>query len=220
MLWNDNDGGCKGACDRVPHQNVTDLKLTGQCIDGECYDDVLFHNLDSYIDNLQQDGIIVLHTIGSHGPTYYNRYPAAFRKFTPTCDTNEIQGCTREQLTNTYDNTILYVDYVVDKAIKLLQSKQDKFTTSPRFICPTTANRWEKMASICMVYRIPSRRIRRNMCRWRCGSPPTTSSATAFPRTVCSSGRKKRITRRIICSPPCSACSASAPASTGRQMIS
>ncbi|HDH2318602.1 TPA: phosphoethanolamine transferase EptA [Klebsiella quasipneumoniae subsp. similipneumoniae] len=130
VLWNDNDGGCKGACDRVPHQNVTDLKLTGQCIDGECYDDVLFHNLDSYIDNLQQDGIIVLHTIGSHGPTYYNRYPAEFKKFTPTCDTNEIQSCTQQQLTNTYDNTILYVDYVVDKAIKLLQSKQDKFTTS------------------------------------------------------------------------------------------
>jgi lipid A ethanolaminephosphotransferase len=130
VLWNDNDGGCKGACDRVPHQNVTDLKLTGQCIDGECYDEVLFHNLESYIDGLQQDGIIVLHTIGSHGPTYYNRYPAEFKKFTPTCDTNEIQGCTQQQLTNTYDNTILYVDYVVDKAIKLLQSKQDKFTTS------------------------------------------------------------------------------------------
>ncbi|MCR1577201.1 MAG: phosphoethanolamine transferase EptA [Klebsiella aerogenes] len=130
VLWNDNDGGCKGACDRVPHQNVTNLNLSGECIDGECYDDVLFHNLDSYIDNLQQDGIIVLHTIGSHGPTYYNRYPAAFKKFTPTCDTNEIQSCTQQQLTNTYDNTILYVDYVVDKAIKLLQSKQDRFTTS------------------------------------------------------------------------------------------
>ncbi|MGG7937382.1 phosphoethanolamine transferase EptA [Klebsiella aerogenes] len=130
VLWNDNDGGCKGACDRVPHQNVTNLNLGGECIDGECYDDVLFHNLDSYIDNLQQDGIIVLHTIGSHGPTYYNRYPAEFKKFTPTCDTNEIQSCTQQQLTNTYDNTILYVDYVVDKAIKLLQSKQDRFTTS------------------------------------------------------------------------------------------
>ncbi|WP_213193728.1 phosphoethanolamine transferase EptA [Klebsiella aerogenes] len=130
VLWNDNDGGCKGACDRVPHQNVTNLNLSGECIDGECYDDVLFHNLDSYIDNLQQDGIIVLHTIGSHGPTYYNRYPAEFKKFTPTCNTNEIQSCTQQQLTNTYDNTILYVDYVVDKAIKLLQSKQDKFTTS------------------------------------------------------------------------------------------
>lgn len=130
VLWNDNDGGCKGACDRVPHQNVTNLNLSGECIDGECYDDVLFHNLDSYINNLQQDGIIVLHTIGSHGPTYYNRYPAEFKKFTPTCDTNEIQSCTQQQLTNTYDNTILYVDYVVDKAIKLLQSKQDRFTTS------------------------------------------------------------------------------------------
>lgn len=130
VLWNDNDGGCKGACDRVPHQNVTDLNLTGQCIEGECYDEVLFHNLESYIDNLQQDGIIVLHTIGSHGPTYYNRYPAEFRKFAPTCDTNEIQSCSQQQLTNTYDNTILYIDYVVDKAIKLLQSKQDKFTTS------------------------------------------------------------------------------------------
>ncbi|HDU3833219.1 TPA: phosphoethanolamine transferase EptA [Klebsiella aerogenes] len=130
VLWNDNDGGCKGACDRVPHQNVNNLNLSGECIDGECYDDVLFHNLDSYIDNLQQDGIIVLHTIGSHGPTYYNRYPAEFKKFTPTCDTNEIQSCTQQQLTNTYDNTILYVDYVVDKAIKLLQSKQDRFTTS------------------------------------------------------------------------------------------
>ena len=130
VLWNDNDGGCKGACDRVPHQNVTDLNLTGQCIDGECYDEVLFHNLESYIDNLQQDGIIVLHTIGSHGPTYYNRYPAEFKKFTPTCDTNEIQSCTQQQLTNTYDNTILYIDYIVDKAIKLLQSKKDKFTTS------------------------------------------------------------------------------------------
>lgn len=130
VLWNDNDGGCKGACDRVPHQNVTDLNLTGQCIEGECYDEVLFHNLESYIDNLQQDGIIVLHTIGSHGPTYYNRYPAEFRKFTPTCDTNEIQSCSQQQLTNTYDNTILYIDYVVDKAIKLLQSKQDKFATS------------------------------------------------------------------------------------------
>ncbi|KLF58435.1 phosphoethanolamine transferase EptA [Klebsiella aerogenes] len=130
VLWNDNDGGCKGACDRVPHQNVTNLNLSGACIDGECYDEVLFHKLDSYIDNLQQDGIIVLHTIGSHGPTYYNRYPAEFKKFTPTCNTNEIQSCTQQQLTNTYDNTILYVDYVVDKAIKLLQSKQDRFTTS------------------------------------------------------------------------------------------
>ncbi|MFP5594957.1 phosphoethanolamine transferase EptA [Kluyvera sp. 142486] len=130
VQWNDNDGGCKGACDRVPHQDVTALNLPGQCIDGECYDDVLFHDLEKTIDNMQGDGVIVLHTIGSHGPTYYNRYPPEFRRFTPTCDTSEIQSCSQEQLKNSYDNTILYVDHIVDKAIKLLQSKQDKFTTS------------------------------------------------------------------------------------------
>lgn len=79
VLWNDNDGGCKGACDRVPHQNVTELNLPGQCIDGECYDEVLFHGLEDYIDHLKGDGVIVLHTIGSHGPTYYNRYPPQFK---------------------------------------------------------------------------------------------------------------------------------------------
>lgn len=130
VLWNENDGGCKGACDRVPHQDMTQLNLPGMCIKGECYDEVLFHGLDDYINHLQGNGIIVLHTIGSHGPTYYNRYPPAFRKFVPTCDTNQIQTCSRQQLVNTYDNTLLYVDYIVDKAIGILKAHQDRFTTS------------------------------------------------------------------------------------------
>ena len=130
VLWNENDGGCKGACDRVPHQDVTRLNLPGMCIDGECYDDVLFHGLEEYIDQLKGNGVIVLHTIGSHGPTYSHRYPPAFRKFTPTCDTNQIQTCSQQQLINTYDNTLVYVDYIVDHAVKLLQAHQDRFTTS------------------------------------------------------------------------------------------
>lgn len=130
VLWNENDGGCKGACDRVPHQDMTSLNLPGMCTDGECYDEVLFHGLEEYISQLQGNGVIVLHTIGSHGPTYFRRYPPEFRKFVPTCDTNQIQDCSKEQLANTYDNTLLYVDYIVDKAIKLLQTHQQQFTTS------------------------------------------------------------------------------------------
>lgn len=130
VLWNENDGGCKGACDRVPNQDITKLDLPGQCIDGECDDAVLFHGVEEYINNLKGDGLIVLHTIGSHGPTYYHRYPASLRTFTPTCDSNEIQTCSRDALVNTYDNTIVNVDFIVDKAIKLLQAKQDTFTTS------------------------------------------------------------------------------------------
>lgn len=130
VLWNENDAGCKGACDRVPNQDMTALNLPGMCIKGECYDEVLFHGLEDYIARLHGNGIIVLHTIGSHGPTYNHRYPPSFRKFTPTCETNQIQECSQEQLVNTYDNTILYADYIVDKAIELLKAHQDKFTTS------------------------------------------------------------------------------------------
>ena len=130
VLWNENDAGCKGACDRVPNQDMTALNLPGMCIKGECYDEVLFHGLEEYIKQLQGNGLIVLHTIGSHGPTYNHRYPPAFRKFTPTCETKQIQECSQDQLINTYDNTILYADYIVDKAIELLKAHQDEFTTS------------------------------------------------------------------------------------------
>lgn len=130
VLWNENDAGCKGACDRVPHQDMTSLDLPGMCIKGECYDEVLFHGMEDYIRQLKGNGIIVIHTIGSHGPTYNHRYPPAFRKFVPTCETSQIQECSQEQLVNTYDNTLLYADYIVDKAIKVLQAHQDNFTTS------------------------------------------------------------------------------------------
>jgi len=130
VLWHENDAGCKGACDRVPNQDVNALNLPGICIKGECYDEVLFHGLEAYIEKLQGNGVIVLHTIGSHGPTYSHRYPPAFRKFTPTCETKQIQECSQQQLVNTYDNTILYADYIVDKAIELLKAHQDRFTTS------------------------------------------------------------------------------------------
>ncbi|MDU7867800.1 MAG: phosphoethanolamine transferase EptA, partial [Pantoea sp.] len=103
VLWNENDGGCKGACDRVPHQDMTSLNLPGMCINGECYDDVLFHGLDDYINQLKGNAVIVLHTIGSHGPTYRHRYPPQLRPFVPTCDTNQIQDCSQQQLVNTYD---------------------------------------------------------------------------------------------------------------------
>ena len=59
--------------------------------------------------------------MGSHGPAYYKRYPDKFKVFQPTCDTADIQGCSREAIVNTYDNTILYTDYVVSRAIKELK---------------------------------------------------------------------------------------------------
>ncbi|CAM3413491.1 MULTISPECIES: phosphoethanolamine transferase EptA [Yersinia] len=130
VLWRENDGGCKGACDRVPHQDVTQLNLTQYCEGDVCMDDALLHNLDNYINGLKGDSVIVLHQMGSHGPAYYRRTTPEFRKFTPTCDSNQIQDCSPQELVNTYDNSLLYTDATLDKTIKILQQHSDTFNTA------------------------------------------------------------------------------------------
>ena len=64
----------------------------------------------------------MLHQLGSHGPAYHKRYPEEFNKFKPGCNTNEIQSCKKSDLVNTYDNTILYTDYILTKIIETLEN--------------------------------------------------------------------------------------------------
>lgn len=130
LLWRDNDGGCKGACDRVPHTDMTQWKLDQFCKDKSCIDDVNLYRLDNVLDGIKQDTVLVIHLMGSHGPAYYKRYPDSFRKFTPTCDTNEIQDCDHQSLINTYDNTILYTDSVVSRTIDALKARQANMNTA------------------------------------------------------------------------------------------
>lgn len=122
VYWLENDNGCKGVCTRVPNKEM-DVKNKKYCDGTYCYDDVLLEELEDYLQNLEGNAFIVLHTIGSHGPTYYRRYPDEFKKFTPTCDTEDIQTCTKEQIINTYDNTILYTDHIVSGVIDLLKKR-------------------------------------------------------------------------------------------------
>jgi lipid A ethanolaminephosphotransferase len=130
VLWRENDGGCKGACDRVPHTDMTQWNLPQYCHDGFCQDDVLLHRLDNYVDSLHNDGIIVLHQMGSHGPAYYQRYPAEFRRFTPTCDSKQIQDCDHQALVNTYDNSLLYTDDMLSRTINKLKGLSDRFNVA------------------------------------------------------------------------------------------
>lgn len=130
VLWRENDGGCKGACDRVPHTDMTQWKLPQYCHDGFCQDDVLLHRFDNYVASLHNDGIIVLHQMGSHGPAYYQRYPAEFRRFTPTCDSKQIQDCDHQALVNTYDNSLLYTDDMLSRTIDKLKGLSDRFNVA------------------------------------------------------------------------------------------
>ena len=58
---------------------------------------------------------------GSHGPIYADRHPPEFQKFKPMCNDADVANrCTPEEVYNSYDNTILYVDHVLSEAIQRL----------------------------------------------------------------------------------------------------
>ncbi|MDR0378611.1 MAG: phosphoethanolamine--lipid A transferase [Candidatus Accumulibacter sp.] len=126
ILWLDNDDGCKGVCSRVPNQDMMRSRDSDKFCDGDsCFDEVLIGGLEEYLTKATKDTLVILHTMGSHGPSYYRRYPREFKVFTPTCDTAQIQNCSREEIINTYDNTILYTDHVVSEAIDVLKRFPD-----------------------------------------------------------------------------------------------
>jgi len=126
VTWIDNNSSCKGTCDRIGEYKIPESIKQKWCKDGECLDDILIDSLKAYLQTIPKDDkrpqLVVLHQMGSHGPAYYKRAPEEFRVFKPTCDTNAIQGCTQEALINTYDNTLLYTDYVLDSLINTLKN--------------------------------------------------------------------------------------------------
>lgn len=127
ISWFNNNSSCKGVCSRVPNADFIDLDIPEYCKDGECLDAIMLPELDKLLKrNLAKDLVVVLHTLGSHGPTYYERYTKEFRRFTPTCDTNEINRCSKEELVNTYDNSILYLDNFLDKIIQKLEAYKER----------------------------------------------------------------------------------------------
>lgn len=94
------------------------------CAHGEkCYDEDVIPLLQ---DNLKTRapgyGFVVLHLGGgSHGPTYSDRHPPEFQQFKPMCNDADVANkCTIEQLYNSYDNTILYVDHVLGEIVQTL----------------------------------------------------------------------------------------------------
>jgi lipid A ethanolaminephosphotransferase len=121
ILWRDNNSSSKGVALRVLYEDYK-LPENNPICDIECRDEGMLVGLQEYIDSKETgDILIVLHQMGNHGPAYYKRYPTSFEKFKPVCKTNELENCTREEISNTYDNAILYTDYFLSKVIALLK---------------------------------------------------------------------------------------------------
>ncbi|WP_175651323.1 phosphoethanolamine transferase [Pseudomonas sp. Marseille-P9899] len=134
VYWRDNQSGCKGTCDRVHFEDVSNLKEPGLCADSECHDEILLKDLAARIDDLKEDTVLVLHQMGSHGPDYYKRYPQQFERFTPVCHSNALNECDRQSIINGYDNTLTYTDHVLASLIDVLRSKQDKVDTAMLYL--------------------------------------------------------------------------------------
>jgi lipid A ethanolaminephosphotransferase len=131
--WWDNNTGDKGVAARQSVSVFTNSDNQEFCSAGECDDGILLKHLKEYLPTVTQDTVLVLHQIGSHGPTYYLRYPEEFEKFKPACRTAEFKDCTAQEITNAYDNTIAYTDYILSQAIEQL-SQQDGLVTSLLYV--------------------------------------------------------------------------------------
>nr|WP_269456297.1 phosphoethanolamine--lipid A transferase [Rhizobium quercicola] len=123
VAWWDNNTGSKGVADRVTFIDLVKTADGRFCIMGECQDGIFLERLDTWLDQVKKDSVLVLHTMGSHGPTNYLRYPEAFRTFTPDCRTAELGNCEDEEIVNAYDNSILYTDHVLSSVIETLKKR-------------------------------------------------------------------------------------------------
>lgn len=124
-LWRDNQSGCKGVCEGLDIQRLDDATTPGLCADGRCMDEILLENLAAQVRTKPGDRVVVLHQLGNHGPSYFQRYPAQFRRFAPTCDTADLGKCSREDIVNSYDNAIRYTDHFLTRTIAALRGLDD-----------------------------------------------------------------------------------------------
>lgn len=66
--------------------------------------------------------LIVIHTIGSHW--WYNaHYSSEYELFKPTMQSRIVSNCDSMEIVNSYDNTVLYTDFIISEIIKPLQNK-------------------------------------------------------------------------------------------------
>lgn len=135
VRWIENNSGCKGVCARVDTLDLSSTQDPALCDGRECLDGVLVRGLDQTIAGAATgDNLVVLHMKGSHGPAYYRRYPNSSRRFTPTCDTREIQRCSLEALRNTYDNGIAYTSEVLAQVIDMLAAHSGRIDSTLLYV--------------------------------------------------------------------------------------
>jgi len=127
VIWRTNNWG-EPPLKIGSYERKSDLQTS--CLGEECeHDGVLLTGLLEKIRTVKKKKVfLVLHTTGSHGPSYYEKYPKKFEHFKPVCKTVDLKECTQEELINAYDNTILYTDYLLAQTIEVLKQEKENET--------------------------------------------------------------------------------------------
>lgn len=108
---------------------VDEYKNTSVSLDAANYDETLFPVLNDILqDKSTNKKFIIIHTLGSHF-RYNYRYPESFNKFKPSLsrglsleNTSDISK--KKELINSYDNSILYTDFVLSNFINQLKKQK------------------------------------------------------------------------------------------------
>ncbi|NBE06120.1 phosphoethanolamine transferase [Paragemmobacter ruber] len=124
VLWWDNNTGDQGVAARITKaRRMTAADDPEACVAGECTDAVFLGPLKQALPTITRDTVLFVHMIGSHGPSYYLRYPPSAEYFTPACRTAEFADCTVQEIVNAYDNSIRFTDTVIARTIDLLSAQ-------------------------------------------------------------------------------------------------
>jgi lipid A ethanolaminephosphotransferase len=134
VLWRDNQSGCKGVCDGLPAEQLDHSAVDSLCAEGQCLDEILLTGMDKVLRDRQGNMLVVMHQLGSHGPAYFKRYPALFKRFTPACESEDLRVCSAAEIVNAYDNSLLYTDYFLGKLIDFLDAAQATHDTAMLYV--------------------------------------------------------------------------------------
>lgn len=120
--WWDNNTGDKDIAARLTVRKMVAADGPEFC-DPECTDEVFLKHIEEKAATITQNTVIVLHQIGSHGPSYWLRYPADREIFSPACKTPQLGDCSDEEIVNAYDNTITFTDHMLATLIDRLDAQ-------------------------------------------------------------------------------------------------
>jgi len=134
VTWIDNDGGDKRQASGITDSRIDNSVKTINCNGTSCFDQIMVDEMPKAIQAMSGNRVLVLHLIGSHGPTYFERYPKDMEAFTPACPRSDIENCTPEEIVNTYDNTIRYTDFINAEVIKYLKTQEAQFDVSAVYL--------------------------------------------------------------------------------------